>query len=201
MARPGLSEQETRDLIVNEAEKLFLRIGYRKTTIADIAKACGFSTANVHRVFGTKSSINEAIAERMLADVIDRARAASCTGPSEADNFCAFVGSVHDDMLRMVEHRPEMNEMVAAAINERWGAVRRFRLELLAILTEIVERGASTGAFRVDDPKRAARAAFMALKRLFHPLLISEMMEYADEGVAEDLMPFLLRGLGAARAD
>jgi len=61
MRRLNLSEEETRALILENAYALFNDVGFNKTTIADIAKACGFSSANVHKYFGTKSAINQAI--------------------------------------------------------------------------------------------------------------------------------------------
>ncbi|MEM9284527.1 MAG: helix-turn-helix domain-containing protein, partial [Pseudomonadota bacterium] len=75
MPRLNLSEAETRDLILDEAGRLYTEIGYDKTTIADIARACGFSSANVHRVFGTKARINRAMAERKLQGQLAAARA------------------------------------------------------------------------------------------------------------------------------
>lgn len=197
LARPGLSEQETRDLITREAETLFLRFGYRKTTIADIARACDFSTANVHRVFGTKADINEAIAARLLSGIAENARLASRRRRSAVKSFELFVRSVHDETDRMFTDRPEMHEMAVAAIDEGWRAIRRYRQELNAILTEIIERGIKQEEFNVHDVQATVRGVSMALKRVFHPLLIAEMARFPDEGEIDDLLKLILRSLRA----
>src|SRR6516165_8891119 len=58
---------QTRERILTEAERLFRVYGYTKTTVADIAEATRMSPANVYRFFATKSDINNAICERVIA--------------------------------------------------------------------------------------------------------------------------------------
>src|ERR1700741_2296365 len=62
------TSDETRARILKEAERLFRVYGYAKTTVADIAKACGMSSANVYRFFASKSQINEAICDLIISD-------------------------------------------------------------------------------------------------------------------------------------
>ena len=57
-------ERDTRQIIVDTAERFFRDIGYQKTTVADIAKSLRMSPANVYRFFDSKKSINEAVLER-----------------------------------------------------------------------------------------------------------------------------------------
>ena len=52
---------------LSEAERLFRVYGYSKTTVADIADAARMSPANVYRFFASKSDINNAICERIIA--------------------------------------------------------------------------------------------------------------------------------------
>src|SRR5688500_8885831 len=62
-------QAETRRRIVDTADRLFREIGYQKTTVADIAKALRMSPANVYRFFDSKKAINEAVAERCMAEI------------------------------------------------------------------------------------------------------------------------------------
>src|SRR6478736_6872104 len=57
-------ERDTRQDIVDVAERFFRQIGYQKTTVADIAKSLRMSPANVYRFFDSKKAINEAVLER-----------------------------------------------------------------------------------------------------------------------------------------
>ena len=67
LAALSLDSLETRKRILAEAERLFRLYGYTKTTVADIAEACRMSSANVYRFFASKSDINNAICERVIA--------------------------------------------------------------------------------------------------------------------------------------
>ena len=47
--------EDTRARIMETAETLFRRLGYAKTTVADIASELGMSPANVYRFFPSKN--------------------------------------------------------------------------------------------------------------------------------------------------
>jgi AcrR family transcriptional regulator len=55
--------------ILQVAERLFLQIGFEKTSIADIARELRMSSANIYRFFASKAAINEAVARRLLSEV------------------------------------------------------------------------------------------------------------------------------------
>lgn len=59
---------ETRDLILATAEAHLRRFGYARTTVSEIARACGMSHANVYRFFKTKADIIDAVVARSLGD-------------------------------------------------------------------------------------------------------------------------------------
>ena len=45
------TETDTRERILEVAERLFRQLGYQKTTVGDIAKELHMSPANVYRFF------------------------------------------------------------------------------------------------------------------------------------------------------
>ena len=65
----------SRDLIVDAAERRFLRDGYPKTTIAAIAAEAGVSADTIYKAFGGKSGLVRAI----------RSKALEGLGPSAAE--------------------------------------------------------------------------------------------------------------------
>ncbi|MEM6539277.1 MAG: TetR/AcrR family transcriptional regulator [Pseudomonadota bacterium] len=196
MPRRTPTEQETRDLILDRAYGLFADIGYNKTTIGDIAKACGFSSANVHKHFGTKSAINQAIASVMLEEKLKEGRAAVARHRSASKKFTALIKTVHESTLKSFKHRVKVYDTLAAAAEEKWEAIRAYRLELMAMVRDIVSLGCETGEFSVKDVDRATQAIHMALTRVIHPANIVEMIDEPDAGDIDTLTEFLLAGLG-----
>jgi AcrR family transcriptional regulator len=57
-------ETDVRERILVTAERLFREIGYRKTAVADIAKALRMSSADTTVSLNSKKSINEDVAHR-----------------------------------------------------------------------------------------------------------------------------------------
>jgi AcrR family transcriptional regulator len=76
-----------RGRIIEAAEALFRRLGYAKTTVADIAAELKMSPANVYRFFSSKHAIVEAICERSLRELEEKAWQAA-RGRGSAANAC-----------------------------------------------------------------------------------------------------------------
>ena len=55
--RTGTDSDEARARILEVAEEHFRRIGYHKTSVADIASELGMSPANVYRFFPSRDAI------------------------------------------------------------------------------------------------------------------------------------------------
>ncbi len=57
------------DLIRNEAQALFSRISFAKTSVSDIAKACGLGKGTIYLYFKSKDDIVLAIIEERIARI------------------------------------------------------------------------------------------------------------------------------------
>jgi AcrR family transcriptional regulator len=68
-------ELDTRERILEVAERLFREIGYQKTTVGDIAKVLRMSPANVYRFFDSKKAIHEGVARALMGGVEQAAEA------------------------------------------------------------------------------------------------------------------------------
>ncbi|MEL6370312.1 MAG: TetR/AcrR family transcriptional regulator [Pseudomonadota bacterium] len=196
LPKSALSETQTRELILEEAYTLFTDIGYRKTTMGDIAKACGFSAALVHKHFGTKSAVNQAIASVMMEEMLTEARGAITRHRSAAHKLRTFIKTIYQGTLERFQHKNKVFETLSAAAEEKWEVVRAYRQDLYAIVHSIIEEGNASGEFNIQCPDRTTKAVHMALTRVFHPVNIVEMIGEPDEGDVDDLVDFILVGLG-----
>ncbi len=68
-----LRPDDTRARIMETADALFRRMGFAKTAVADIAAELGMSPANVYRFFPSKNAIVEAICQRCLSELEEKA--------------------------------------------------------------------------------------------------------------------------------
>jgi len=77
--RTGKDSDEARARILEAAEEQFRRVGYHRTSVADIAAQLGMSPANIYRFFPSRDAINESICGRVVNEVADIASAIART--------------------------------------------------------------------------------------------------------------------------
>jgi len=192
-------ERDTRCRIVDIAERFFREIGYQKTTVADIAKALRMSPANVYRFFESKKAINEAVAERLMAEVESTVAAIATEPRPAAERLRAILFATNRLNERLYVDNHRMHEMVAAAIEESWDVVQGHVCRFDAILQQVVRDGIEAGEFRRIDPRVASFCAKTAMMRFCHPQMIAQCAQVPGPTI-EEMIDFVLAGLGAAPA-
>lgn len=191
-------ERDTRQSIVDTAERFFRDIGYQKTTVADIAKSLRMSPANVYRFFDSKKSINEAVLARFKGE-LEESLSVIIAEPRPA-------GARLRDML-LTSHRinqarfadqQRMQEMVCAAMEESWDAILGHIERFDALLSRVVAEGVASGEFRAIDPVAATQCIRTAMMRFQHPLLMAQC-ERIPGPSAEEMIAFIMAALEAPK--
>lgn len=190
----------TRGRIEAVAEALFRRLGYQKTTVADIARELGMSPANIYRFYPSKSAINEAIAARMLG-AIEAGAWEIARGPGPAtERMRLLLRHLHARHMAEFYQDRRLHDMVTAAMAEHWGVIERFLQAILGAIRHVVMDGIASGEFGAVEPHQTASAIKQAIMCFNHPALVSECMlqglteaELGDQ--AERMTGFVLRAL------
>ncbi|WP_293799381.1 TetR family transcriptional regulator [uncultured Bosea sp.] len=190
------SERDTRQTIVDTAERFFRDIGYQKTTVADIAKSLRMSPANVYRFFDSKKSINEAVLERYkreqeeaIATIADEDR------PAAERLRDILATSYRLNAARFAGHA-RMQEMVCAAMEESWDAIIAHIERFDVVLRRVVADGIARGEFRPMEPAHATGCIRTAMIRFMHPLLITQC-ECIPGPDSDAMIAFILSALEA----
>src|SRR3984893_10802087 len=87
------TQPDKRTRLVETATKLAYGLGFRETSLADIAEAARVPIGNVYYYFKTKEELAEAVVERRLEE-FRAARAEWDRWSSPKERLLAFVGSV-----------------------------------------------------------------------------------------------------------
>src|SRR5437764_12216758 len=104
--RTGKNSDEARARILEAAEKQFRRVGYHRTSVADIAAELGMSPANIYRFFPSRDAINESICGRVVNEVADIAFAIARTNAPAMDKLDRLLTAVyHHKKVRLVEEK------------------------------------------------------------------------------------------------
>ena len=185
--------------ILDVADRLLGRHGYRRMTVESLAKEAGIGKGTVYLSFESKADVALACIDRMAAACAfasSRRSGASATSPEQRVremlvervlyrfDYARPHSSSIDDLLaslrpRLVEHRNEY-----------------FRAEAEA-LARVLEEGSADGAFEVADSRAAAAAMVTATNALLPYSLSVEELGRRDEIArrAHDVIHLLLRGV------
>lgn len=104
MAAAGLNEksQDRRTLVLESAMELFLRYGYARVSMDDIAKAAGMSRPALYQFFRNKSDIYQGLAMGWVETVIaDMEKRLSGDAPARGRLFDALTKGMLDHVAEM----------------------------------------------------------------------------------------------------
>jgi AcrR family transcriptional regulator len=199
-ARP--TADETRERILVAAEELFRRIGYYKTTVADIAEALGMSSANIYRFFPSKNAINEALCGKLLSVLLEEATAAAVAPGSPTERVFNLLMALHRHHRDHMTNHERVHEMVLVAMEENWGSIEAFIETCKGLVGKLIAEGQASGEFGPGDPAALGELAFSACVAIVHPMLIAKC---ASEGrtseeidvMAQGIVGFALRALAS----
>jgi AcrR family transcriptional regulator len=187
-------ESDTRERILEVAERLFREIGYQKTTVADIAKMLRMSPANVYRFFDSKKAIHEGVARSLMGEVeIEAQRIADTPGPA-APRLRELLTTVHRMNCERYIGDAKLHEMVAVAMEESWEVCVAHIERITEMIGAVIAQGMASGEFEEADVPLAAMCACTAMIRFFHPQIIAQSAHKPGPSL-DQMIDFILAAL------
>ena len=167
-----------RDAILDAALRRFDRYGYRKTTMAEIAREAGVSVGALYLVFNGKEEILRANAERRCRQLLDQMRAAgrrSNSLPEKLENV-ALTRALF--LWQLCESSALGYEMVQALEQRYCPQHEGMFCQQRRVIEEILEEGVRLGVFDVEDVTETATCFYVAFTAWLPPQ--SARMEEAE---------------------
>jgi len=192
-----VKREDTRSRIMEAAETLFRRLGFAKTAVADIATELGMSPANIYRFFPSKNAIVEAICQRCLSEVEEKAwviaRSRAPAGQRIERLFLEILAYHKDNLL--IEKR--VHDMVLVAIEQNWNAILAHKEAMRTAVELILRDGIEAGEFERVDPRETSHVVMRSLVGFCHPVLVAQSLQDGHdlETEARDSVRFLLRAI------
>jgi AcrR family transcriptional regulator len=192
---------DTHARIMETAEALFRRLGFAKTTVADIAAELGMSPANVYRFFTSKGAIVEAICKRCLSEVEEKAWKVARSKASAAERMEQLILEILAYHKENFVSEQRVNELVVAAIEASWDAIRAHKQSMQNVTELILRDGIAAGEFEAVEPRETAELIMRSVVAFTHPLLIGQCVEEGEdvEAEARASIRFLLRAITPKR--
>jgi AcrR family transcriptional regulator len=189
------ARQENVTRILDCAERLFRHYGYAKTTVADVAKELGMSTANIYRFFASKIEIHQAVCGRMLEMNYQMALDISRQPMSAADRLRAYVHGQYKLTLETMLDEEKVHEMVIVAIERDWHVIEKHVDRVHDVIAGVIAEGIANGEFTARDPAIAAKCFGAATIMMCHPQMVAQCLAKENRAMPDDLVEFAIRAL------
>jgi AcrR family transcriptional regulator len=189
--------EDTRARIIETAEALFRRLGFAKTAVADIAAELGMSPANVYRFFSSKNAIVQAICQRCLGELEQKAWAvARSRAPAgqRLEKLVLEILAYHKENLLTDQ---KVNDIVLVAMEQSWDAIVAHKEVVRTAVELILRDGVDSGEFEPVDPRETSAIILRSLVGFCHPVLIAQALQDGHdlEAEARALIRFELRAI------
>ena len=192
-----LGRQENVTRILDAAERLFRHFGYGKTTVADIARELGMSTANIYRFFASKVEIHQAICTRILDGSYQLALHTAGLPLSATERLRRYALDQHRLTVETMMDEEKVHEMVIVAIERDWHVIDKHIDRLNEVLARIIADGIKAGEFTEQDASVASKCFGASIVTLCHPQLVVQCLSKENRARPEELVDFAIKALKA----
>lgn len=125
-----------RQHVIKVAISVFLRYGYARTTLADIAKAAGVARTALYLVFSDKEAIFHAVVETMVAEKLSDIRRGLPAKSSFAAKLRFACESWGAEGFELVQAHPDARDMFDLGFASVCGGYSAFEELLVEIIRE-----------------------------------------------------------------
>ncbi|WP_183094675.1 TetR/AcrR family transcriptional regulator [Nocardioides stalactiti] len=177
-------EQSPRDTYLDAARACILDVGWRRTTLTEVARRAGVSRMTIYRTWSDMQELLGDLMTREWGDLVTTTQptlgydAAAGPAPSQiADGVVRAVSVLRENELfvRIVELDPEL---ILPYLLARRGRSQEL---ILGLLATVIEAGQATGTIRSGNPHALARGVVLAA----HGFVLSAHT-MADDAVSPD---------------
>lgn len=191
----GPLDHTVREQIVEAAYEHFGHYGYEKTTVAELAKAIGFSKAYIYKFFDSKQAIGEVICANRLDMIMAAVNAAIADAPSASEKLRRLFRALTEAGSELFFHERKLYDIPAVAARDKWPSTERYSERLLKLIESIVVEGRKAGEFERKTPlDEATLAIYMVMCPFINPVQLQYNLEAAPTA-AVVLSSLILRSL------
>jgi AcrR family transcriptional regulator len=159
--------EDIRDLILDAADRLLARYGFKKMTMDDLAQEVGIAKGTIYLHFSSKEEVALARVDRVIAELCEQLSEVARSDESPAERLRAML------MLRVL-FRFDTVRRYAESFDEQLAAIRpalevrrqKYFQEEAQIFAEILNVGKREKAFFFKDTEHTAHALLTATKGL-----------------------------------
>lgn len=176
------TREDTRDAILDAADRLLARYGYRKMTIEDIAREVGIGKGTIYLHFSSKEEVVLSHVDRIVERLKERLWAIARTEATAAIRLRLMLLTRVLFRFDSVQHYTQsLNDVLAALRPNLLTRRSRYFDEEAQILAEVLNEGRAAGEFQFSDALTTAYALLHATNSLLPYSLSTAELGERDE--------------------
>jgi AcrR family transcriptional regulator len=184
-----------REQLIAAAGEHFGTYGYEKTTLADLAKAIGFSKTYFYRFFRSKQEIGEAVCSQVLGTILQAIDAQIATAPSATEKLRRMLRTIPKMGTELFFQERKLHDVAATSAQEQWASSVHYWEKLSETLRSILQQGRDDGDFERKTPiDELTRAILMAMRPFIDPRVLQYHLDFVPDG-SNEVLALVLRSL------
>lgn len=185
---------DTKDIILHVAGKIFEKHGFYKTTIDGIARAAHKAKGSIYYHFKNKEELFQGVVEKEFQTLRSELIKAIDDGKNAKEKLTNYIIA----RMKTISDLPSFNEIVKADYLDHldfiWEIRKKYDYEEVVLIKSILTRGINNKEFGLDNVELTSPAILTALKGLEFPFFIED--EYNNLEIRlKELVRLLIMGL------
>lgn len=194
MRRARRKASETREEILNVAERLFRERGFAGVSIADIAAELEMSPANIFKHFQNKLALGRATAYRHGRKLAVRCRDEGLGQPPDIRLMMFLKRLSHEHLNDMCENH-YLFEMMPLVFEDPQKEGRIYRKLIEAHVASLIAEAMEQGVYCNGDAARAASIVIDMMACVLHPKMLGCADHATVNGKTEIILEIIDTGL------
>lgn len=186
--------KNSKEAILNQALTIFSRLGFNKTTMADIANASNRGRRTIYTYFNSKEEVFDAVVERELDKVLDLIHEKLNETENASEKLAIYVETRLNAIIQLTKY----HEALHVAYLQNYTRVEHMRRKLdkeeSNILNGIIELGISQNKFDLENIEMVIKNLSVLIRGIEF-ILIKENKEDFTKLQIKSLQQIILNGL------
>jgi len=192
----GPADHDRRQQILTVAEEYFAFYGYSKTSVADLAKAVGVSSAYIYRFFASKQAIGEAVCRSAHSRIHAAIEEIAASQDTAASRLRKVFRCIVDKGFELFFRERKLHEITVVASQGKWYSSLKHRAIILDVVRKIVVEGRTAGEFERKTPlEEVCRAIVVAMTPFTNPMMLEEAEQEVQQEDVIAVANMVLRSL------
>lgn len=196
MSVTNSSTEDRRRAIVRAATELFVRYGYRRTSVDLIAQEAKLAKATIYAYFDGKESIFLGVCEEVCASILREAEAAAALSTIE-EQVSGILAAKFTYYFALVQSSPHASELIRSHDSLAAEIIERADRAYLRLLGRVLSAADEAGALSLSAAGLSANAAAELLLRCGYGASYDAKTPAAHKRHLAEIVRAVLRGMRA----